>query len=353
MSQQQTVHFGVQTGPFQAEMRSGVLPPIGPEDLLLKMEICNICTEDYQRWLGLREFAIPMADGHEYVGVIVAKGKDVIEAYQIGDRVGKLNQYCGACDDCRRGNSGDCKYAVHKGVGLEEYHGMKGFADYKILNQRMAIKVSNEISAQEAAFLEPLATVIHGMKKLRVKPLENVVVIGAGTMGLLNAQVAKQYGARVILTELSPKKLERARKLGVSAVIDASNSDPVEEVKRLTNGEGADAVIFAIGSTSAYKQGYDMLKHWNGRLLFFPAGFPEPTFDFDPNTVHYRKMELIGTINADNADFIEAARMLSTKLVDVSLSLEGKIYPLRDFAGALAAAAIPDSYRVSVDVQGV
>lgn len=350
--ERQVVHFGVQTGPMQAEMRVGTLPPIGPEDLLLKMEICNICTEDYQRWLGLRKFDTPMADGHEYVGIVVAKGKDVIDAYQIGDRVGKLNQYCGACDDCRRGNSGDCKYAVHKGVGLEEYHGMKGFADYKILNQRMAIKLSNEIPATEAAFLEPLATVIHGVKKLRVKPMENVVVIGAGTMGLINAQVAKQFGARVIVSELSPKKLERARTLGVSAVIDASQCDPVEEVKRLTDG-GADAVIFAVGSSRAYKQGYDMLKHWNGRLLFFPAGFPEPQLDFDPNTLHYRKMEFIGTINADNADFIDAAHMLSAGLADISKSLEGKTYPLRDFAEALAAAAIPDSYRVSVDLQGV
>jgi len=347
----QEVYFGVQTGPLQAEMRSGVLPPLGPEDLLLKMEVCNICTEDYQRWLGLRKFETPMADGHEYVGIVVDKGPEVIDAYQIGDRVGKLNQYCGACDDCRRGNSGDCRYAVHKGVGLEEYHGMKGFASYKVLHQRMAIKISKEIPAPEAAFLEPLATVIHGAKKLRIKPMENVVVIGAGTMGLLNAQVAKQFGARVIVTELSAKKLDRARQLGVDEVIDASQRDPVEEVKRLTGG--ADAVIFAVGSTAAYRQGYEMLKHWNGRLLFFAAGFPEPSFAFDPNTVHYRKQELIGTINADNADFIDAARMLGSRMVDVSKSLEGKTYPLREFAAALAAAATPDSYRISVDLQGV
>lgn len=349
----QVVHFGVQLGPKQAEMREGVLPELGPEELLLKMEICNICTEDYQRWLGLRKFDPPMADGHEYVGVIVAKGKDVISAYQIGDRVGKLNQYCGACDDCRRGNSGDCRYAVHKGVGLEEYNGMKGFADYKILHQRMAIKLSNEIPAPQAAFLEPLATVIHGAKKLRIKPMETVVVIGAGTMGLLNAQVAKLFGARVIVCELVQKKLERARTLGVSAVIDSSACDPVEEVMRLTDGVGADAVIYCVGSTGAYRQGQQMLKHWNGRTLFFAAGFPEPEFDFDANTLHYRKMELIGTINADNADFIDAASMLSTGLVDVSKSLEGITIPLCQFAKALETAAMPDMYRVSVDLQGI
>lgn len=352
MNGTQKVHFGVQMGPKQAEMREGFLPALGPDEILLKMEVCNICTEDYQRWLGLREYEVPMADGHEFVGVIVAKGANVIDAYQIGDRVGKFNEHCGACDDCRVGRSSDCRYVTNTSIGLDDYFGSKGFADYKILRQRMAVKVSKDIPAEEAAFLEPLATVLHGIKKLRVKPMENVVVIGAGTMGLLNAQVASLYGARVIVSELTPKKLERARSLGVSAVIDASQCDPVDEVRRLTGG-GADAVIFAVGSSGAYKQGYEMLKELNGRLLFFPAGFPKPVFDFDPNTLHYRKMEFIGTINADNEDFIDAARMLGTHLVDVSKSLEGKIYPLRDFAAALEAAAIPDSYRVSVDLQGI
>ena len=167
------------------------------------------------------------------------------------------------------------------------------------------------------------------------------------------AQVAKLYGARVIVSELLPKKLERARSLGVSAVIDASQVDPVEEVKRLTGGEGADAVIFAVGNSFAYKQGFDMLKRLNGRLLFFPAGFPKPSMDFDPNTLHYRKIEFIGTINGDNADFIDASKMLSMGLIDVSKSLEGKTFPLRDFAKALETAATPNTYRISVDLQGI
>lgn len=352
MSVQQKVHFGVQLGPGKAEMREGVLPPLKPDELLVKMEVCNICTEDYQRWLGLREYDVPMADGHEFVGIIAAKGEQVIDAYQIGDRVGKFNEHCGVCDDCRVGRSSDCRYVTSTSIGLDDYYGSKSFADYKILRQRMAVKVSRDIPPEEAAFLEPLATVIHGIKKLRVRPMENIVVIGAGTMGLLNAQVAKLYGARVIVSELTPKKLERAKTLGVSAVIDASACEPVEEVRRLTDG-GADAVIFAVGSSKAYAQGYEMLKKNNGRLLFFPAGFPKPEMAFDPNTLHYRKMEFIGTINADNGDFIEASRMLGTRLIDVSKSLEGKTYPLRDFAAALEAASVPDAYRISVDLQGI
>lgn len=348
------VNFGVQLGPKKAEVHRGILPPIKPDQLLLKMEICNICTEDYQRWLGLRKFKTPMADGHEYVGIIVEKGKNVSADYQIGDRVGALNHHCGVCENCRRGLTSDCLMAGPiRGIGLEDYYGSKSFADYKIIDQRVAVKMSKDIPAEEAAFLEPLATVVQGIDKLGVKPIENIVVIGAGTMGLLNAQVAKAIGARVIVTELLPKKINKAKQLNVGEIIDASQVDPIEEVKRLTGGIGADAVIFAVGNTAAYKQGYQMLKKYKGRLLFFAAGYPEPEFDFDPNDLHYRKMEFIGTINADNIAFFKAAKMLNNRLVNPSSVLEGKTIPLRKFAEALEAAAIPGSYRVSIDLQDV
>lgn len=345
------VRFGVMLGPGQAEVHEGVLPVPGAEELLLKMEVCNICTEDYQRWLGLREFAPPMADGHEYIGRIIAKGEKVIDDFQVGDRVGKLNQQCGVCDDCRSGRSGDCQYADHKAVGLEDYNGMKGFADYKVIPQRLAVKVSNSIPADEAAFLEPLATVIQGLKRLRIKPFETVVVIGAGTMGLLNAQAARLYGARVIQTEISAKKLNRAESISGIEVIDARQMDPVEEVRKRTGGKGADAVIYSVADSTAYQQGYAMLKKLKGRLLFFPAGYPEPVFPFSSNEIHYRKIELIGTINADNVDFIEASKILSNRMIDVSKSLEQKKIPLSSFAEALEAAAAKDAYRISVDLQ--
>lgn len=348
------VCFGVLLQHHSAEMHEGELPDIKPDQMLLQMEICNICTEDYQRWLGLREFDKPMADGHEYTGIIIAKGSDVSDLYQIGDRVGRLNQHCGVCEDCRRGNSSDCKFPGPKmGIGLPDYYGQKAFANYKIIPERLAVKVSKDIPANQAAFLEPLATVINGIKKMKIKPLETVVVIGAGTMGLLNAQVAKLYGARVIITEMVPKKIERAMSAQVGTVINANNINPVEAVKEITNGEGADAVIFAVGNSTAYLQGYEMLKKYRGRLLFFAAGYPKPQFDFDPNDLHYRKMELIGCYNADNPDFFDAARMLGNQQIDVSFSLEGVTIPLREFAKAMEAAAMPNAYRVSIDCQAI
>lgn len=349
----QTFHFGVITGVRQAEMHEGVLPEIGPDEILLKMEMCNICTTDYQRFSGLRECDFPMADGHEYTGIIVKKGENVIDAYQIGDRVGKLNRYCGDCEDCRSGRTSYCQFTGGFGIGPDGYYGMKGYADYMIIPQRLALKVANDIPAAEAAFLEPVATAVHCIKKGRIAPMENVVVIGVGTMGIVNAQVAKAFGARVIMSDISEKKVERARSMNIGTVINAKETDPVEEVKRLTHGVGAETVIVSVGNTIAYKQAYQMIRQFGGKILFFPAGFPKPEFDLDPNDLHYRRAELIGTVDADNVDFMEAARLLSERLVDISYALEGKTFPLREYQAALEAANIPDSYRVSVDLQGI
>ena len=220
-------------------------------------------------------------------------------------------------------------------------------------DQRFVIPIDNSVPPAEAGFLEPVATVVQGVKKLGVKPMEDIVVIGAGTMGLVNAQVAKAFGARVIITEIDPRKIERAKKMGIGDVIDSKNTDPVAEVKRLTGGVGADAVIAAVGATVAYKQGYEMLKPLRGRLLIFPAGYPKPELQVDPNELHYRKIEIIGTFGADLVDWMDSATLLSKKLIDCSYSLEGKVIPLRDIQKAYEAAATPGAYRVTVDLQGV
>lgn len=350
------INFGVICEPHVAEMHEGKLPEMGREDILIKLLACNICTADYQQWMGLRNHqGFPMAGGHECVGVIEEMGADVISEFQIGDLVGvDLETFCGICPDCRRGNETDCKNINERKIGADGYYGSKCFATYRIIDQKHVIRFDRkDIPLGEACFLEPLSTVIQGVKKVNVRPMEDVVVVGAGTMGLVNAQVAKAYGARVIISDISKKKIERAKSMGIADVVDASAGDPVEQVKELTNGRGADTVIAAVGNTIAYKQGLDMLKEYRGKFLVFPAGFPKPEMDIDPNTLHYRRMELIGTFNSNLSDFQDAAVMISKKLVDMSYSLEGKTFPLRDIQKAYEAAATPDTYRITVDLQGV
>ncbi len=353
MSIPKTHYFTAIMEPKVATMHEEPLPEMGSDDVLLKMEACNICTTDYQQWMGLRNHqGFPMAGGHEWSGIVCAKGENV-ENVEIGDRVAPLFMGCGHCKACLMGKSFCCESKEGGWPVRDGFHGDRGFSDYKVFPKNKVLKMSKNIPAAEAGFLEPVATVVRGMKRLREKPGETVVVIGAGTMGLLNAQVAKAFGAHVIISELTPKKLERAAAMGFAEIVDAKNGDPVEQVKQLTDGKGADAVIAAVGHSVAYRQGMEMLKQLEGRFLLFAAGYPVPEFQINPNDVHYRRIEIIGTMSADVEDYVDAGFMISNKIVDCSYSLEGKTFALKDIQEAFAAAATPDTYRITVDLQGV
>ena len=347
------IHFGVIVKGHVAEMHEMPFPEVGPTDVVIKMATNNICTTDYQQWMGLRDHqGFPMAGGHEWAGTIIAKGDDVYDNFKIGQQVGGMGGYCGVCDNCRQGLTSDCINNRKGGPGPDGYYGLKRFADYVVMDQKYVIPINNEIAPAEAGFLEPAATVVSCAHKCAIKPMQDVVVIGAGTMGLVNAQVAKAFGARVMISDISPKKIARAKEMGID-VIDAKNTDPVQAVKDLTGGKGADTVIAAVGSTLAYKQGYDMLKPLRGKLVIFPAGYPKPELHVDPNELHYRKMEIIGSFVANLSDWYESATLISKRLINCSYSLEGKYIPLRDIQQAYEAAATPDAYRVTVDLQGV
>lgn len=116
-------------------------------------------------------------------------------------------------------------------------------------------------------------------------------------------------------------------------VIDCKEADPVEEVKRLTDGAGADAVIVAVGATSANSQALEMIKQMDGKILLFAAGYPVPELHVDSNTMHYRRIELIGTFGAVNEDFNEAAKALSSGVIDVSKLVESKKIYIRSASG--------------------
>ncbi|MDF1494542.1 zinc-dependent alcohol dehydrogenase [Caproiciproducens sp. CPB-2] len=349
MDQTETMRFAVLEGVKKATVHTRRLPKPGAGEVLLKNSACNICTTDYGQWLGLRQHQpFPKAVGHETSGVIIAKGPDVGEEFQVGDHVAIGNESCGECRACKTGRTSECTGGNFSGAVPSEdgYYGIFGCSDYLVKRARALYKMEPSIDPSEAAFLEPLATVAEGCNRLRIQPKERIAVIGAGTMGLLNAQVARTYGCRVFITEMMDKKLNTAADMGFD-VIDVRAADPVEQILAQTDGEGVDAVIVAVGATSANEQAIRMLKKLRGRALFFAAGYPAPELHVDSNLIHYRKLELIGTYSADRVSFVEAARLLNEREVDVSHLIEAR-FPLDDLQQAYEAAATQGAYRVSV-----
>lgn len=339
-----TMTFSCLVKKGQCEIRKRPIPVLKDYDVLIKMKVCNICTVDYQQFMGLREHqGYPMAGGHEGCGEIIAIGSKVKD-FQIGDLVALGYQGCGHCLECRHGNVSACESFRQESEDGYKF-GEFGFADYTVKSVDGLYKLNPDLDPSQAAFTEPLATVISGMKKVHVKPFETVVVIGAGPMGLLNALVARAYGARVIVSELLDAKLETARQMGF-LVVDSKMEDPVQRVMEITDDDGADVVIGAVANSKAYEQGILMLKKSQGRFLVFAAGHPEPELHISANDIHYKEMEIVGTYGGTNEDFEDAAKALSTGMIDVSALVEAR-YPLKDMQKAYQAA-VDGNYRISI-----
>ncbi|MCL2588839.1 MAG: zinc-binding dehydrogenase [Oscillospiraceae bacterium] len=346
-----TFRMGVLNKAHTLDIVTLPLPVVGEDEVLVKHECCNICTTDYTQWLGKREHqGYPMAGGHEGSGIIVAKGAKVGKELQIGDRVGLTYSYCGSCKPCRLGQQIECiardqllGYNVKSEFG---YYGTHGFSDYMVRPAKYLIKMSPDLPPTEAGFLEPVATVVNGIHKLRVAPMEFVVVIGGGTMGLINAQVARAFGARVVVSDPMENKRKVAQEMGFET-IDPDTEDPVARVKEMSDGKGADAVIVVVGSTVANDQAMEMVKHLDGRVLLFAAGFPVPALNTDSNVVHYRKLELIGAFEASQKDFYDAAALLNNRQIDVSPLISGT-FSLDEIEAAFADAAVPGRFRVAL-----
>ena len=332
-----------------AEVIDRELPELGEHDVLVKIDANNICTSEYGAFNGARKRPLPLVFGHEWAGTVVEVGS-AVDSVAVGDSIASGYQYDPYSEPSREGRTSECtKLQSADHPNPDGYFGNAGCANYAVAKEVACYKIDKGIDPSVAALLEPLGTCCAGFRRFGIEYGQTVVVIGAGTMGVLNALVAKAHGCRVIITEMMPKKLETAAKLGLET-IDVSKCDPVEKVRELTGGKGADGVIIAVGVSGAYAQALEMAKEKRAHLLIFAAGYPAPKWELDPNTVHYRRMVIVGSYGADAVDFREAASMINMGAADFSQLVEEKI-PLDKIQEAFEEACKPGMYRISVQCQ--
>ena len=325
------------------------LPELSEHDVLVKIDANNICTSEYGAFNGARKRPLPLVFGHEWAGTVVDVGS-AVDSVAVGDYIASGYQYDPYSEPSREGRTSECtKLQSADHPNPDGYFGNAGCANYAVAKEVACYKIDKGVDPSVAALLEPLGTCCAGFRRFGVEYGQTVVVIGAGTMGVLNALVAKAHGCRVIITEMMPKKLETAARLGLET-IDVSKYDPVEKVRELTGGKGADGVIIAVGASGAYAQALEIAKEKRAHLLIFAAGYPAPKWELDPNTVHYRRMVIVGSYGADAVDFREAASMINMGAADFSQLVEEKI-PLDKIQEAFEVACRPGMYRISVQCQ--
>ena len=166
-------------------------------------------------------------------------------------------------------------------------------------------------------------------------------------MGMLNAQVARAFGGRVIISELLEKKINVAKELGFTEFVDPSRDDLKQQIQDIIGHDSRiDVIIVCVGNSKANAQAQEVAD-LDTRIVYFAAGYPAPEIKIDSNIIHYKRLELIGTIGSDTDDFQMAVDMLDKRLIKVEKLIE-KRFPLDKLQEAYELAATPGSFRVSV-----
>ena len=247
------------------------VPKITDDEVLVEVKYCGICGSDVH--------AIPEAIlyppgtylGHEFSGVITEVGKNV-KGWQAGDRVVANPMYsCGRCEACLRGRHSICddgfKYAIAAQPGLEFAGAFAKYIKVSVPERRL-YALPDGVDFEEGALVEPLAVCLHAVRMSSLKPVENIVVLGAGCIGLGVIANARHAGAgKIIATEILPRRTAAAKKLGADYVLNPKTEDIKERVLEITGGCGVDIVFDCSGAVPAFQSAPAYLKRGGEIIL--------------------------------------------------------------------------------------
>ena len=319
-------------GDREIEIRELPVPSPGAGDVVIDMKASGLCGSDLRA--GYRVPKEQRGDpqsltvgGHEPCGVIADVGEGVTTV-KAGDRV-MMHHYtgCGKCKMCRIGYTQMCMQ--HAEIYGRTQNG--GHEEYLLAPAYTCVPLPDEMSFEEgAACACGTGTAFHALKRLNISGADTIAIFGQGPVGLSGTQFAAHMGARVLAVDVVPERLELSKRLGADVVIDASELDPVEAIRELTHGEGADATLDATGIPDVRINAVDSVMLW-GRVCFVGEG-NLTTFDISRQIIH-KQLTIHGSWTFSLAGLAEVANFV----VDRKVSLNDLIthrFPLEQAAEA-------------------
>jgi 2-desacetyl-2-hydroxyethyl bacteriochlorophyllide A dehydrogenase len=312
--------------PGQVEIREVEKPVIGKDEALLKPLYGGICGSDLNSFRGSNAYlTYPRIPGHEFSAEIVEIGEND-RGFKPGDVV-TANPYfnCGQCYSCKKGLVNACMSNQTMGVQREG-----GFSEY------MAMPISRLIDgkgldAKTLALIEPFCIGYHGIQRAGVKDGDRVLVVGAGTIGVLAAIAAKSRGAKVWICDVAPKKLEYALRFGLDGTILNDGPDALTKaVNEITDGNGFDVTVECVGLPSTFQNCLDAAC-FGGRVSVIGVG--KHNIDLDFTIIQKKELNIYGSRNAMTRDFEELIDTVKSQ----NLELDGVVTNVYDFENAVQA----------------
>jgi 2-desacetyl-2-hydroxyethyl bacteriochlorophyllide A dehydrogenase len=310
-------------------------PTPNPTEAVVKVEACGICGTDIHVLRG--EFAptrYPIVPGHEFCGEIVAIGNEVGNV-KVGDFVAvDPSLFCGHCRQCRAGRFNLCENWNAIGVGSAN----GASAEFVAVPSANAFPLPSDLPRHYGALVEPLSCAVHGLDMVDVKVAEDYLIYGAGTMGLLLAQLAKDAGAsRVEMVERNPKRHDLAKRLAADRV--AVSADDLDRPR------GWDVVIDATGVVPAIEDGIRRVAR-GGTFLMFGVANADATATFSPFRIYNDEIKIVGSMAVLHS-FERALSLLAKGVIDCEAMITNR-FKLDDYLGAIDTFLAGSGLKVQV-----
>lgn len=277
-------------------------PKATKNNVKIKVKWCGICGSDLHEYLGgpifipvgqphpVSKGVAPVVLGHEFSGEVVEIGEDVSK-FKIGDRViVEPIVACGKCEACLEG-----KYNLCSSLG---FHGLcgsgGGLAEYTVFPEEFIHKIPDGMDYEQAALVEPMAVALHSIRISNFKIGDSALVLGSGPIGLATIECLKAAGAKLVVV-LQRKSIRQgyAKRAGADFVLDPNEVDIAEEVKKLTDGLGVDAVFETTGAQIGFDIGIKSLK-FEGTMVI--TSIWENPINFNPNDLVFTEKKIVGTL---------------------------------------------------------
>jgi len=346
-----TMLAAVYRGVNDVRLETVPVPEIGPGEILVRVHTCGICGTDLKK-IATGSHSAPRIFGHETSGTVAAVGPRV-EQWKSGDRVMVFHHIpCGTCYYCRHKTFAQCETYKKVGctAGFEPSGG--GFAEYvRVMDwivEKGTVRIPPETSFEQACFVEPVNTCMKGIERMSLQSGETVLVIGQGPIGIILSVLAKRAGASVITSDLYEQRLTISRDFGLDKVINAARSDVVADVRKQTEGRGADAAILAVGSNGLIRTAMDAVRPGGRVLLFAQTQHSEATFD--PAAVCVDEKTLIGSYSASIDLQDESVRFVMEREIALERLISHR-FPLTQAVEALELAAHPQPDSLKIVIQ--
>lgn len=326
------------------------VPTLAADEVLVQVRVVGLCQSDIKK-IRYPLYQPPRIFGHETAGVVAAVGEAVTN-WQVGQRVVVMHHIpCMRCEYCLNDNFSMCE--VYKNItttaGFAPSGG--GFAEYvkvpgHIVRNGGLIAIPDNVTFEQASFVEPTNCCLKAVKKAQVSPGETVLITGAGPIGLMFIMLVRYFGAKAIATDLLPSRMEKALAVGAEAAFDARDPELPAKIKALTGDLGVNTTLLAVPSEKAFFQALDCTRK-GGKILFF-AEFPdEVEIRIDPNILYRREIDLMGSYSSSFRLQSLANDIVFNRRIDVDALISDR-YPLKDLAQAVekASAPSPETYKI-------